>query len=163
MSRGFRGCHRIATTSRKRMATKRYSMFSVNDNPEPVDWQKSMRSIAPGRIHKRWCNATISSRYQGIKFSKVEQDRIRTGSLTCRRQVLQVVCEMESKENIMVRTMIARDPILGARRIYTKGIIIVTMSFHDKFYIVSMGMNTKVQGRLPLLQCITFQFTSWFR
>ena len=29
-------------------------------------------------------------------------------------------------------------------------------SFHDKFYIASMGMNTKVQGRLPLLQCITF-------
>src|SRR4051812_19187324 len=63
---------------------------------------------------------------------------------------------MESKENIMVRTMIARDPIIDASRIYTKGIIIVTRSFHDKFYIVSMGMNSKVQGRLPLLQCITF-------
>ena len=47
----------------------------------------------------------------------------------------------------MVRTIIARDPVIGARRIYTKGIIIVTRSFHDKFYIVSMGMNTKVQGR----------------
>ena len=50
---------------------------------------------------------------------------------------------MASKQNIMVRTMIARDPITGARRIYTKGIIIVTRSFHDKFYIVSMGMNTR--------------------
>ena len=29
-------------------------------------------------------------------------------------------------------------------------------NFHDKFYIGSMGMNTKVQGRLPLLQCIIF-------
>src|ERR1043165_8235804 len=86
----------------------------------------------------------------------MEHDRIRTGSLTCRRQVLQVVSEMESKENIMVRTMIARDPIIDARRIYTKGVIIVTRSFHDKFYIVSVGMNTKVQGRLPLLQCNTF-------
>ena len=56
----------------------------------------------------------------------------------------------------MVITMIARDPIISARRIYTKGIIIVTRSFYDKFYIVSMGMNMKVQGRLPLLQCITF-------
>ena len=36
---------------------------------------------------------------------------------------------MESKENIMARTMIARDPIIAARRIYTKGIIIVTRSF----------------------------------
>src|SRR3954464_1458872 len=63
---------------------------------------------------------------------------------------------MESKENVMVRTMTARDQNIGARRIYTKGIIIVTRSFHDKIYIVSMGMNTKVQGRLQLLQCITF-------
>ena len=56
----------------------------------------------------------------------------------------------------MVRTMIARYPIIDARRIYTKGIIIITKRFHDKFYIVSVGMNSKVQGRLPLLQCITF-------
>ena len=32
----------------------------------------------------------------------------------------------------------------------------MTRRVHDKFYIVSMGMNTKVQGRLPLIQCITF-------
>src|SRR4051812_39955044 len=80
MSRGFRGCHRIATTSRKGMASKRYSVFSVNDNPEPVDWQKLMRSIAPTRIHKRWCNVTISSRYQrgntrGLNTIETEQDR----------------------------------------------------------------------------------------
>ena len=56
----------------------------------------------------------------------------------------------------MVRTMIAREPIIDTRRMYIQGIIIVTRSFHDKFYILSMGMNTKVQGRLPLLQCITF-------
>ena len=35
-------------------------------------------------------------------------------------------------------------------------VIIFTSSFHDKFYIGFMGMNTKVQGLLPLLQCITF-------
>ena len=35
----LRGCHRIATTSRKGMARKRYSVFLVNDNPEPTDWQ----------------------------------------------------------------------------------------------------------------------------
>ena len=33
MSRGFRGCHQIETTTRKGMARKRYSVFSVNDNP----------------------------------------------------------------------------------------------------------------------------------
>ena len=40
MSRGFGGCHRVATTSRKGVASKRYSVFSVNDNPEPVDFGK---------------------------------------------------------------------------------------------------------------------------
>src|SRR3954463_9106820 len=122
MSRGYRGCHRIATTSRKGVASKRYLVFSVNDNPEHVDWKKSMRSIAPGRIHKRWCNAAISSRYQGVNSRRWNK----IGSLTCRRQVFHVVCEVESKENIMVRTMIARGPVIGARRIYTKGTIIVT-------------------------------------
>ena len=63
----------------------------------------------------------------------------------------------------MVGTMIAKGQIKYARRISTQEIIVVTRSFHDKFHIVSMGMNTKVQGRLPLLQCITFQFTSQFR
>jgi len=57
----------------------------------------------------------------------------------------------------MVRTMIARESIIDAKEIHTEGVIIFSRSFHDKFYIVSMGMNTKVQGRLPLLQCITFQ------
>src|SRR3989337_2993189 len=37
-----------------------------------------------------------------------------------------------------------------------QGGIIFASSFHDKFYIGSMGMNTKVQGRLPPLQCTTF-------
>ena len=43
--------------------------------------------------------------------------------------MLHVVCEMESKENIMVRTMIPRDSTMGVRWIYTKGVIIVTRSF----------------------------------
>ena len=63
---------------------------------------------------------------------------------------------MESKGNIMVRTMIARDPNIVARRSYTQKIIVVTRSFHDKFYIVSIGMNTKVEGRIPLLNVSPF-------
>ena len=31
---------------------------------------------------------------------------------------------------------------------------------HEKIYIVSMSMNTSVQGRPSLLQCTTFQITS---
>ena len=64
---------------------------------------------------------------------------------------------MGSKGNTMVRTMIAKESTIDAGGIYTKGAIVFTRSFHDRFYVVSVGMNTKVQGRLPLLQCITFQ------
>ena len=63
---------------------------------------------------------------------------------------------MESKENIMVGTMVARDPIIDARRIYSKGIIIVTRSFHDKFHIVSMGMNTRFRVDSHFFNAIPF-------
>ena len=46
------------------------------------------------------------------------------------------------KEN-MVGTTIAKGQILDIRWTYTKGIIIFTSSFHDKLYIVSMGMNAR--------------------
>ena len=38
-----------------------------------------------------------------------------------------------------------------------KGIIIFREASMNFFYIVSMSMNTSVQGRPSLLQCITFQ------
>ena len=63
---------------------------------------------------------------------------------------------MESKENNYGRNHGCKGPNIDTRWTYHKGIIIITRSFHDKFHIGSMGMNTKVQGRLPLLQCITF-------
>ena len=55
----------------------------------------------------------------------------------------------------MVGTTIAKDQFTDTNGYYIKEIVIITRSFHDRIYIVSMGMNTKVQGRLPLLQCIT--------
>ena len=57
---------------------------------------------------------------------------------------------MESKEEIMVETTIAKDQFTNPDDIF-KEIVIIARSFHDRIYIVSMGMNTKVQGRLPLL------------
>ena len=62
---------------------------------------------------------------------------------------------MESEEEIMVGTTIAKDQFTDPDDIF-KEIVIIARRFHDRIYIVSMGMNTKVQGRLPLLQCITF-------
>ena len=57
----------------------------------------------------------------------------------------------------MVGTTIARINSQIPNDIISRRIVIITRSFHDRIYIVSMGMNTKVQGRLPLPQCITFQ------
>ena len=52
-------------------------------------------------------------------------------------------------------TTIPKDQFTDPDDIF-KEIVIIARSFHDRIYIVSMGMNTKVQGRLPLRQCITF-------
>ena len=55
----------------------------------------------------------------------------------------------------MVGTTIAKDQFTDPDDSF-KEIVIIARRFHDRIYIVSMGMNTKVQGRLPLCQCITF-------
>ena len=53
------------------------------------------------------------------------------------------------KEN-MVRTTIAKDQFTDTNGYYIKEIVIITRSFHDRMYIVSMGMNTgfKVDSHL---------------
>ena len=43
----------------------------------------------------------------------------------------------------MVGTMIAKDQYTDTRRYLIKEIVIITRSFYDRIYIVSMGMNTK--------------------
>ena len=49
----------------------------------------------------------------------------------------------DQRRKILVGTTIAKAKITDTGSNYTKGIIIVMRSFHDKIYIVSMGMNTK--------------------
>ena len=84
----------------------------------------------------------IFSRYQRV-YSKVERNRGWTSENICRRQALNLVQEMGSKKNNMVESTIAKDQIPDIRWTYTKGTIYFKRSFHDKIYIVSMGMNTK--------------------
>ena len=42
----------------------------------------------------------------------------------------------------MVRTTIAKDQFTDTKGYYIKEIVIITRSFHDRIYIVSMVMNT---------------------
>ena len=43
----------------------------------------------------------------------------------------------------MVETTIAKDQFTDTKGYYIKEIVIITRNFHDRIYIVSMGMNTK--------------------
>ena len=47
------------------------------------------------------------------------------------------------KDEHMVGTMIAKDQFNEMKGYYIKEIAIITRSFQDRIYIVSMGMNTK--------------------
>ena len=50
-----------------------------------------------------------------------------------------------------------KESIQGYRMKLYQGNNYFMRSFHDKIYIVSMGKNINAQGRLPFLQCISFQ------
>ena len=65
--------------------------------------------------------------------------------------------EKESKKNNMVGTILAKDPIKEISDRYTKGIIILVRSFHGKDLHRVHGHEHKVQGRLPVVQCNSFQ------
>ena len=50
---------------------------------------------------------------------------------------------MELKGNNHGQNHGCKGPNIDNRRTYNKGISIIIRSFHDKFHIGSMGMNTK--------------------
>ena len=63
--------------------------------------------------------------------------------MICRRQVLPLVREIESRENNHGRNHGCKGSIHRYHMLVIKEIVIVTRSFHDRIYIVSMGMNAK--------------------
>ena len=62
---------------------------------------------------------------------------------------------MESKKNNHGWNHGCKGSIHRYHMLVIKEIVIITRSFHDRIYRVH-GHEHKVQGRLPLLQCITF-------
>ena len=63
--------------------------------------------------------------------------------MLCRRQVLKLALEMESRKNNHGRNHGCKGSIHRYHMLVIKEIVIVTRSFHDRIYIASMGMNTK--------------------
>ena len=62
-------------------------------------------------------------------------DLQKTSTLTCPRNGIQ--------EKHMIRTTIAKDQFTDTKGYYINELVIITRSYHDRIYIVSMGMNTK--------------------
>ena len=75
----------------------------------------------------------------------VDQSKGWTGAKICRRQVLQLVREMVFKGE-HGRNNDCKMPDLRYKINLYQGNIYLKRSFNDTIYIVSMGMNTKVQG-----------------
>ena len=67
---------------------------------------------------------------------------------------LSVIKQLSPK--LIVKALLGTLFLKNTKELY-KGIIIFLRNFHEKFYIVCMNMNTSVQGRPSLPQCITFQ------
>ena len=53
------------------------------------------------------------------------------------------LCEKWNQGENVVGTTIANDQYIDTRWYHIKEIVIITRSFYDWIYIVSMGMNTK--------------------
>ena len=131
----------------------------VFNNSEPVKNWNQWECNTWWRTHNKLCSSVIISRYQGGNTRRQTKVEVGLGYCSSEDNYLNLHRKWYLKENI-VGTTIAKDQFTDTRWYYTSEIVIIIRSFHDRIYIVSMGMNTKVQGRLPLPQCITFHFTS---
>ena len=62
----------------------------------------------------------------------------------------------------MIRTTIAKDQFTDTKGYYIKELVIITRSYHDRIYIVYMGMNTKFKVDSHFSNAY-LSFTSHFR
>ena len=84
----------------------------------------------------------IISRYQGGNTRRQIKVEVVPGYWSTEDKCLNLHEKWYLKEN-MVGTTIAKNQFKDTRWSYTKGTFDYKRSFHDKIYIVSMGMNTK--------------------
>ena len=84
----------------------------------------------------------IISRYQGGNTQHKTKVKVGLGYCSTEDKCLNLHEKRNLKEN-MVGTTIAKDQSTDTKGYYIKEIAIITRSFHDRIYIVSMGMNTK--------------------
>ena len=117
-----------------------YRCLWVFNNSEPARNWNQWEGSTWWRTHKKFCSSMIILRYQGGNTRW--QIKVEVGLRYCstKDKCLNLHRKWYLKKN-MVRTMIAKDQFTDTKGYYIKEI--VTRSFHDRIYIVSMGMNTR--------------------
>ena len=126
----------------------------VFNNSEPVKNWNQWECNTWWRTHKKLCSSVIISRYQGGNTRWQIKVEVGLGYCSAEDKCLNLHEKWYLKEN-MVGTTIAKGQIPDIRWTYTKGII----NLREALMIRSTSCPwawTQVQGRLPLLQCITF-------
>ena len=117
------------------------SVFSVDDNPEPGGNLKSVRSNTRWRLLGSNTVLWYSRDTAGHTRWQIKVE-VGLGYCSAKDKCLNLHEKWYLKEN-MVGTTIAKNQFTDTRWFYIKEIVIITRNFHDRIYIVSMGMNTK--------------------
>ena len=131
-----------------------YRCLWVFNNSEPMKNWNQWKCSTWWRTHKKLCSSMIISRYQGGNTRHKIKVKVGLVYWSIEVKCLTLHEKWYLKEN-MVGTTIAKGQIPDIRWTYTKGII----NLREALMIRSTSCPwawTQVQGRLPLLQCITF-------
>ena len=137
-----------------------YRCLWVYNNSEPAKNWNQWEGSTWWRTHKMLCSSMIISRYRGGNARRQIKVEVGLGYFSAEDKCLNLHENGYLKEN-MVRTTIEKGQIPDIKWTYTKGII----NFREALMIRSTSCPwawTQVQGRLPLLQCITFHLIPTF-
>ena len=128
-------------------------MFS---NTEPAKNWNQWEGSTWWRTHKKLCSSMIISRYQGGNTRHKIKVKVGLVYWSIEDNYFDLSEKGEQRRTIMVGTTVAKGQILDIRWTYTKGIIYLKEALMIRSTSCPWAW-TQVQGRLPLLQCITVQ------
>ena len=132
-----------------------YRCLWVFNNSEPVKNWIQWEGSTWWRTHKKLCCSMIILRYRGGNTRHKIKVKVGLVYWSIEDNYFDLSEKGEQRRTIMVGTTVAKGQILDIRWTYTKGII----NLREALMIRSTWCPwawTQVQGRLPLLQCITF-------
>ena len=132
-----------------------YRCSRVTNNSEPVENWDQWECSTWWRTHKKLCSSMIILRYQGGNTRHKIKVKVGLVYWSIEDNCFNFSEKWDQRRTIMVRTTVAKGQILDIRWTYTKGIIYLREALMIRSTSCPWAW-TQVQGRLPLLQCITF-------